>query len=275
MGAIKAAAVLGVGILTAAGCGGGNTGPAEGGTAPGEQRTAKTAALATGAAVLQDKTPVDQIALYLVGFHPSKAEPHLQMESHHYCHQVNEDFAQCVLYDGNTEYARLHGVEYIISAKLYDTLADEEKPYWHPHNYEILSGQLQMPGLPDAAERAALHDKMNTYGKTWHFWKSGVHGEADHDLPLGPPDLAWSLNHDGEAVPGMVEARDSRMGLNTAAKREQRAEWVSEARPQGGVAALSGAFPDARPFRGVEDNGDRRTLGVPTIRMENSGAVRR
>jgi hypothetical protein len=52
--------------------------------------------------------------MYLVGFHPSKSDPGMQMESHHYCDQVNEDLAQCVLYDGNTEQARLHGVEYII-----------------------------------------------------------------------------------------------------------------------------------------------------------------
>jgi hypothetical protein len=53
------------------------------------------------------------------------------MESHHYCDQVNEDFAQCALYDGNTAEARLHG-EYIISEKLYATLPADERPYWHP-----------------------------------------------------------------------------------------------------------------------------------------------
>ena len=113
-----------------AGCGGGDTGPAgEQQGAPGAERTSKTAALESGANMIQAKAPVEQIAMYLVGFHPMKADPQVQMESHHYCDQVNEDLAQCVLYDGNTDDARLHGVEYIISEKLYATLPDEEKPF--------------------------------------------------------------------------------------------------------------------------------------------------
>jgi len=50
-------------------------------------------------------------------FHPMKQEPAHQMEAHHFCKQVNEDFAQCVLFDGNTSAANMTGVEYIISEK--------------------------------------------------------------------------------------------------------------------------------------------------------------
>lgn len=262
-----AAAVFAVAL--AAACGGGDTGPGAGRTAPGAERTAKTGALETGAAALQAKAPVDQIAMYLVGFHPGKADPQMQMESHHYCDQVNEDFAQCVLYDGNTEDARLHGVEYIISEKLYEKLPAEEKAYWHPHNYEVLSGQLQMPGLPDAAADEALRSKLNSYGKTWHFWKTGVHEQPADEMPFGPPHLAWSFNHDGEAKAGLVEARDRRMGLDTAEERRERQAWVSAARPQGGVSAIADAFPDAKPIPGVRDSGDTATTPVPTFEMKN------
>src|SRR5690606_28219292 len=103
------------------GCGGGNTTPQGGETAPGAGRTGATAALETSADLLQSTGPVDEISMYLNGFHPSKNDPSIQMESHHYCDQVNEEFAQCVLYDGNTGDARLHGIEYIISERLYDT----------------------------------------------------------------------------------------------------------------------------------------------------------
>jgi hypothetical protein len=264
----RGAAVL-VAVGFSAACGGGDTGPGEGQTAPGAERTATTSVLETGAAALQARGPVDQIALYLVGFHPGKADPQMQMESHHYCDQVNEDFAQCVLYDGNTENARLHGVEYIISERLYDNLPAGEKAYWHPHNYELLSGQLQMPGLPDAAADEALRGKLNSYGKTWHFWKTGVYEQPADQMPLGPPHLAWSFNHDGEAKAGLVEARDSRMGLNTTEERRDRQEWVSAARPQGGVDVLADAFPDAKPIPGVQDNGDAATTPVPTFGMEN------
>ena len=163
-------------VVTAA-CGGGNTPPQGGETAPGADRTAKTAALETGANLMQAKAPVEKIAMYLNGFHVSKDDPTMQMEAHHYCNQANEDLAQCVLFDGNTAEARMMGIEYIISEKLYNTLPTDEKAYWHPHNYEILSGQLRMPGLPDVAEKEALKGKMNSYGKTWHTWMTGMHGK--------------------------------------------------------------------------------------------------
>lgn len=43
-----------------------------------------------------------------------KADGAVQMESHHDCDQMSEDFAQCVLYDGNTEQSRPHGVEFAV-----------------------------------------------------------------------------------------------------------------------------------------------------------------
>src|SRR5215203_6020500 len=103
-------------------CGGGNTPPQEGAAAPGADRTAKTAALETGANLLQAKAPVEKIAMYLDGFHVSRTDPKMQMEAHHYCNQVNEDLAQCVLFDGNTADARMMGIEYIVSENLYKTL---------------------------------------------------------------------------------------------------------------------------------------------------------
>jgi hypothetical protein len=255
------------GVLTAA-CGGGNTPPPGGEAAPGADRTAKTAALESGASLMQAKAPVEKIAMYLNGFHVSKDDPKMQMEAHHYCNQTNEDFAQCVLFDGNTNEARLMGIEYIISEKLYGTLPAEEKAYWHPHNYEVLSGTLRMPGLPDAAEKEALKTKVNSYGKTWHTWMTGVHGQQGDALPFGPPHLQWSFNRDGEANPDMVRARDSRMNLDSTEAREQRRDLIELARPQGGVDAIAGFFPGAKPISGVRDNGDTATRPVPTFGMK-------
>ncbi|HTU99443.1 MAG TPA: OBAP family protein, partial [Luteitalea sp.] len=230
----------------------------------GRRRSARTAALEAGADVAQRKGPVTAMSMHLVGFHPAKADAAMQMESHHFCNQVNEDLAQCVLFDGDTPEARLHGVEYIISARLYDTLPSEERAYWHPHNYEILSGTLRLPGLPDVAEDAALRDKMNSYGKTWHVWQSGVFGRAPDPLPLGPPHLAWSFNRDGEATPEMVASRDRRMTLDTAAARERRRALIHTARPQGGVDAMRGQFADASEApEGVRDSGSAGTRPVP------------
>lgn len=219
------------------------------GTPPGTEKTAKTRALEAGARLLQSHRPMSGFDVYLVGFHPMKENPLQQMESHHYCHQRNEDFAQCVLFDGNSKDANLHGIEYIISEKLFATLPAKEQAYWHPHNGEILSGQLMAPGIPAAAEKSLLKSKMNSYGKTWHVWKTGHRGQRNDPLPFGPPMLAWSFNRDGEAESGLVEARDRRMDLSTANARRAREELRALARPQSGVDDLKGQF--GRPTRDI------------------------
>jgi hypothetical protein len=57
-------------------------------------------------------------------------------------------------------------------------LDDEEKKYWHSHDYEVRGGSLALPMpklMPElgvqAAERQALLSLQKTYGKTWHTWQ--------------------------------------------------------------------------------------------------------
>lgn len=216
---------------------------------PGAAKSAKTRTLEAGARLLQGNAPLHGFDIYLVGFHPMKSRPEMQMEAHHYCHQVNQDFAQCVLFDGNTDKARMNGVEYIISEKLFGTLPEAERQYWHPHNGEILSGQLVAPGIPTAAEKSLMKTKMNSYGKTWHFWDTGMAGQAGDQLPLGEPMLAWSFSRDGEILPGLVEQRDRAMGIDTKRTRDGRADLQPLARPQSGVDDLKGKF--GRPTREI------------------------
>jgi hypothetical protein len=226
---------------------------AQPGEPPGSEKSATTRGLELGAKALQRKSPLGPMDVYLVGFHPLKDHPNHQMEAHHYCHQVNEDFAQCALFDGNGSGARLNGVEYIISAKLFETLPQAERPFWHPHNAEILSGQLVAPGIPAVAEKALMKRKMNSYGKTWHLWNTGTADSPGDRLPLGPPMLAWSFNRDGEARPALVAQRDQKLSVDTADKRRQRADLQALAEPQSGVDALKAAFPGARDIPGVVD----------------------
>lgn len=209
---------------------------------PGAPKSAKTVTLEAGARLLQSNTPLKPFDLHLVGFHPMKEHPAMQMEAHHYCQQVNEDFAQCILFDRGGSDARLNGIEYIISARLFDTMPPAERPFWHPHNAEILSGQLVAPGIPAPAEKALMRDKINSYGKTWHVWNTGHEGSPADPLPFGPPMLAWSFNRDGEAIPSMLERRDQRLGVDTADKRRRRADLVPLAKPQFGVDELKGKF---------------------------------
>ncbi|HVJ38053.1 MAG TPA: OBAP family protein [Stenotrophomonas sp.] len=223
---------------------------------PGAAESAKTNTLEAGAALLQNNGPLAKMDVYLVGFHPMKEAPQHQMEAHHFCRQVNEDFAQCALFDGNGVDANLNGIEYIISEKLFEQLPAQERRYWHPHNAEILSGQLVAPGLPKVADKALMRSKMNSYGKTWHTWSSRPMGDMPADrLPLGPARLAWSFNRDGEADPALVAERDQRMDISTEAMRRDRQDLLPLARPQEGVDALRSAFPAATPIPGVRDAG--------------------
>ena len=198
-------------VLTAC-TGSGETGPAA--QPAGQPQTATTTVLEAGAVALQRDAPPDALDIYLIGFHPIRNNPRHQTEAHHFCRQVNEDFAQCALFDGNTADANLTGIEYIISEELFATLPKAEKQYWHPHNGEILSGQLVAPGLPQVAEKELMRSKMNSYGKTWHTWNTSHGGVAGDLLPLGQPVLAWSFSRFGEADPALVAGRDQRMGID-------------------------------------------------------------
>jgi hypothetical protein len=224
---------------------------------PGEAKAPKTRALETGAKVLQRSAPLAKFDVYLNGFHPMKDHPDMQVEAHHFCHQVNEDLAQCALFDGNTAKANLNGIEYIISEKLFATLPEDERRFWHPHNGEILSGQLVAPGIPEAAEHELMKKKMNSYGKTWHVWNTGANGKTGDSLPLGPAMLAWSFNRDGEMLPNMLDQRDTRMKIATGEKRKKRADLGKLAKPQSGVDDLKGKF--GRPTQDIPGVTDSRT----------------
>jgi hypothetical protein len=216
----------------------------------GDEKTLRQAILQAGADLLQTTAPLKEFDIYVVGYHCAKMDPQMQMEAHHFCKQVNADFLQCILFDGNTKAANLIGIEYIISEKLFNTIPEEERRYWHPHNYEILSGTLVAPGLPSAAEKAMLRLLMNSYGKTWHTWHSGRHdhrSEHGHTLPLGEPMLMWSFNREGELDPSLKSSGMEDLKLDFKKKREERQDLVQYARPQFGVDAMKGEFPGASP----------------------------
>ncbi|PRQ08515.1 hypothetical protein ENSA7_18010 [Enhygromyxa salina] len=225
-------------------------------TPPGEEAGAITQLLSAGAELFQADSPIDQLNIHLVGFHPMKEDPYHQMDVHHFCHQVNEDFAQCALWDGDTAQSNLNGIEYIISERLFEGLPEQEKQYWHPHNFEILSGQLVAPGLPPAADLALMRGKMNSYGKTWHTWLTGGGTRPGDGLPLGEARLAWSFNAAGELEPALLEARERMLDIDTQQRRVERSELVELAHPQRGVDALAQFFPDRHKPEGVVDDGE-------------------
>ena len=152
-----------------------------------------------GAGIMQNKPPLQALDTYLDGFHFYNGRMSGQMEAHHYCTALNEEVFQCAIFDANTANAKLMGVEYIISKRLFEGLPASEKQLWHSHVHEVKSGQLVAPGIPEVAETRLMKNLVSTYGKTWHTWDTSHGSGADASLPLGEPRLAWSFNRDGEA----------------------------------------------------------------------------
>jgi hypothetical protein len=171
--------------------------------------------------------------VFLDSFQVQKDDHAKAIETRQFCKMKNADFMQCALFDGEAPDANLVGIEYIISERLYQKLPADEQELWHPRNYEITSGLLVMPGVPAAAEKAALAKMLNTYAKTWHVWDS-----ERSQLPVGEPELMWSFNHDGEAPSQLIRERDARLDVNTQKKREQRKDLLPDVRPQQGEDQL-------------------------------------
>lgn len=208
-------------------------------TAPGNDTQVKTKVLETGAALLQGKQPLEALNVYMDGFHFYNGDMKAQMEAHHYCSVVNEDIHQCVIFDGNGQDAKIMGVEYIISKKLFDALAADEKKLWHSHVHEVKSGQLVAPGIPQKAEHEFMEKIVGTYGKTWHTWHTW-HTDQKLTLPLGHPLLMMGFTADGQVDEAMVAQRDRRMGISSAEKRKNRASIAAPAISPGADAWQQG-----------------------------------
>lgn len=205
-------------LFLLASCGGRNTGSNI--DAPGDDKTAKDKLLNTGAALLQDKAPLEQFSTYLDGFHFYNGNLSAQMEAHHYIHQLNEDVFQAVIFDGNDAAAKLMGVEYIITSRLFATLPREEKLLWHSHHYEVKSGTLIAPGIPEAAETELMKKLVSTYGKTIHTW----HTDQQRSLPIGAPMIMMGFTKEGQLDQRLLRDRDERFKVDTRTIKERRAK---------------------------------------------------
>ncbi|MFJ4626816.1 OBAP family protein [Streptomyces sp. NPDC088847] len=157
------------------------------------------------------------MSTYLNGFHMYADDMGRQVEATHFCIHLRHDLHQCVIFDRNAPDARLIGIEYIISEERFRALPVDEKRLWHSHHYEVKSGSLIAPGIPDLAEHVYFEDLVTTYGKTFHTWQY----DRD-DFPYGIPQLMMGFTEDGQASDDMIQARDERLGVSSSRKRRNR-----------------------------------------------------
>jgi len=175
-------------------------------------------------------SPVSNHNLFFCGFHIAKKNPEFQVTTMHYCGMRGEgdhEMHQCLLYDSVSPRAKLLGVEYIVTDKLFRSFPDQEKKYWHPHTYEVLSGGLIAPLMDDQAEIGFMKYLLTTWGKTWQTWP-----DPTTPVPLGEPLLMWSVTSDGEADKEKVAKRDEQFGVSTAEVRAERVEAIGDEVPQ-------------------------------------------
>ncbi|GLT50748.1 hypothetical protein SLA2020_242110 [Shorea laevis] len=141
-----------------------------------------------------------------------------QVEAQHFCAHQNEETRQCLIYDSPKKDARLIGLEYLISENLFLTLADEEKPLWHSHEYEVKSGVLFIPGILGLIQRQDMEKVCETYGKVFHFWQV----DKGDNLPLGLPQLMMALTRDGQLYDELGKNAEKQLGISLAEERGKR-----------------------------------------------------
>jgi len=164
-----------------------------------------------------DANPAANLHAHFCGIHVAKKDPKFQLITQHYCAGHGDDMFQCILFDSTEKNAKLLGVEYIVTDEVYRKLPDAEKPYWHPHTYEVLGGGLIAPSMAPADEQKFMKMILTTWGKAWHTWP-----DPKTAVPMGDPLLIWSLTGDGQADEKVVATRDREFGVATNMVREKR-----------------------------------------------------
>jgi hypothetical protein len=182
---------------------------------------AQTSEPAKGVTATANFAPLGDIHAHVCGIHFYSGDMGRQILAEHYCAHLNDEVLQCILYDSNKPGARMIGVEYIVSAKIFESLPAEEKKLWHSHNYEVKSGVLTAPTMGDAEEKGLMKVLMGTYGKTWQTWQI----DRNDKVPIGIPQLMMAFTKDGQAKANVLAQRDQLYGASSD-KKTARADMA-------------------------------------------------
>lgn len=183
-----------------------------------------------GSEVMQSFKPIKHMSQHVCTFALYSHDLGRQLETHHYISRLTEDFLQAAVYDSDQPNARLLGVEYILSDRLYEGLPAEEQKLWHSHAYEVKTGLWIHPELPEMVARPELESLAKTYGKFWCTWQV----DRGDRLPLGAPALMMSPQGValGKVKEELVEKRDQKYNISREALEEKRVEiaepeWIN------------------------------------------------
>ncbi|KAI3926612.1 hypothetical protein MKW98_014259 [Papaver atlanticum] len=197
---------------------------------PGKPMSVGQHMLDKGAAMLQSLKPIKMMQQHVCTFALYSHDMSRQIETHHFVTRINQDFLQCAVYDSDSPSARLVGVEYIVSDRIFETLPAEEQKLWHSHAYEIKSGLWMNPRVPEMVQSREHENLTKTYGKFWCTWQV----DRGDVLPLGAPSLMMSPQGvpTGMVKPDLVQKRDEKYNISSEDLKKLRLEiaepeWIN------------------------------------------------
>jgi uncharacterized protein DUF1264 len=106
--------------------------------------------------------------LFLNGYHFIGGYPDHYLQANYHCVIMSASFIQCALYVPGSSPARLVSIEYIVTGEEFIKLHIEERKLWHSHQFEVTSGYLVEPGMPQNVDDEIMKILVNSYGKTFH-----------------------------------------------------------------------------------------------------------
>ncbi|KAK7303026.1 hypothetical protein RJT34_13925 [Clitoria ternatea] len=189
---------------------------------PGKPMGVKKYLIDKGAKMIQSLQPINQISEHVCSFAIYSHDMSRQIQTHHYCSRLQNNFFQCAVYDSDDSNARLIGVEYIIPDDIFETLPPEEQKLWHSHAYEIKSGLWVNPRVPEMIATSELEKLAKTYGKFWCTWQV----DRGDRLPMGAPALMMSPQavKGGLVRPELVVERDAKYNICSESLKSSRLE---------------------------------------------------
>jgi len=186
------------------------------GRVPGDRETYKTRIGETLASITQSHTPMNEFHTHTVEIPMVVGKTDKQLITHCYTNHINEDFMQSVLFDSDSKDARMIGVSYTITERIFNELPDEERKLWSSNAYGVKSGLTVAPRMPWTVEHRLMSDLAPTYSKSYMTW------DVRDPLPLGIPSLLVKPTRDGMIRNDMLRKRDEELNINTEAERKNR-----------------------------------------------------
>ena len=189
---------------------------------PGDPVSMSSRVVDAASGLLQSFRPISAVREHLTDILHYRRDTARQIAVHEFVTHLSEDFGQVLLFDSDTYDARLVGVQFVISKKLFDNLPEAEKSLWAPMDYAVGSGVVVAPGVPTFAEKQLLTRLRSSYAKSWIFW----HVDDGNAVPAGYPALADPYTAPSQVRKDVLEARNRALGYATAAK--QVPDWETD-----------------------------------------------